>query len=341
MITTVPFGIMRPFLAQDFKLQPLLLGRGQLALGFAEVGGDFFETGAVAHIKLRIGELGLQLVGFGLQRGHGLGQRFERVLFLEFHLALGGPRLGGRRGALGRLLFLGLDLLARQIGAALRQHVAIAAGIFGPAAVALRRDHAAHQPIEEIAVMADQQHGAGIVADHLLEHVERFQVEIVGRLVEHQQVRRLRQRPRQHQAAALAARQFAERRARLLARKQKVLHVADDVLRLAADHDAVAAAAGQRVGDGDVGIEAVAMLVERRDRQRRAEPDRAGVRRQHAGQQIDQRGLAAAVRPDDADAVAALDADRKVADDRAPAIALADAFSPRSPARRTAPRNRR
>ena len=34
-------------LAQDFELQPLLLGSGQLALGFAEVGGDFFETGAV------------------------------------------------------------------------------------------------------------------------------------------------------------------------------------------------------------------------------------------------------------------------------------------------------
>ena len=87
----------------------------------------------------------------------------------------------------------------------------------------------------------------------------------------------------------------------------------------------VAAAAGERFGDRDVGIETVAMLVERRDREVRAEPDRAGVGRQRAGQQIDQRGLAAAVRPDDADAVAALDADREVADDRAAFVALADA----------------
>ena len=39
------------------------------------------------------------------------------------------------------------------------------------------------------------------------------------------------------------------------------------------------------------------------------------VRCEHAGEQIDQRRLAGAVRPDDADAVAAMDADRKVAHD--------------------------
>ena len=53
--------------------------------------------------------------------------------------------------------------------------------------------------------MADQDHGAFIVAEHLLEHIERFQIEIIGRLVQHQQVGGLGQRPRQHQAAALAA----------------------------------------------------------------------------------------------------------------------------------------
>ncbi len=68
------------------------------------------------------------------------------------------------------------------------------------------------------------------------------------------------------------------------------------------------------------------MLIERGDFERRAEPHRAGIRRQHSRQHADQRGLAAAVRPDDADAVAALDADREIADDRAVAIALADPF---------------
>ena len=78
---------------------------------------------------------------------------------------------------------------------------------------------------------------------------------------------------------------------------------------LAADDHRVAAAAGQRrrrrvasgsrlsrrwssVGDLEIG----------------AEPDRAAVGSKRAGQQIDQRRLAGAVRPDDADPVAALDA---------------------------------
>ena len=154
-----------------------------------------------------------------MQRGDGLRQRFERVLVLEAHAPL---RRQARRPARRRFAGFGGSGLRRsrgKIGAALRQHVGVAAGIFGPAAVAFRRDHAAHQAVEEIAVVADQQHGAGIVAEHVLEHVERFQVEIVGRLVEHQQVRRLGERLRQHQAAALAAGQLAERRARLLGAK--------------------------------------------------------------------------------------------------------------------------
>src|ERR1039458_10314377 len=75
--------------------------------------------------------------------------------------------------------------------------------------------------------------------------------------------------------------------------------------------------AGQRFGEGDLRVEAVAVLIERSDRQIGAEPYRARIRRQDAGQHFDQRGLAAAVRANDADAVAALDADREIADDRA------------------------
>ena len=48
---------------------------------------------------------------------------------------------------------------------------------------------------------------------------------------------------------------------------------------------------------------------------------------ERTGEHIDQRGLAAAVRPDDADAVAALDAGREIADDRTAIKALADVFS--------------
>src|SRR5207253_1222137 len=57
----------------------------------------------------------------------------------------------------------------------------------------------------ENPVMADQDHGAFIVAEHFLEHVKRFEIEIVGRLVQNEKVGGLCQRARQHQSAALAA----------------------------------------------------------------------------------------------------------------------------------------
>ena len=49
------------------------------------------------------------------------------------------------------------------------------------------------------------------------------------------------------------------------------------MLGLSVHHHGIAAAAGQRLGDGDIGIETVAMLVERCDRERRAQPHGAAV----------------------------------------------------------------
>jgi hypothetical protein len=89
----------------------------------------------------------------------------------------------------------------------------------------------------------------GIGGQHLLQEIEGFEIEIVGGLVEDQEVRRLRQRAGEHQPAALAAGQRLHRRARLLGAEEEVLHVADDVAALAADDDRVAAPAGEHVGD--------------------------------------------------------------------------------------------
>ncbi len=66
------------------------------------------------------------------------------------------------------------------------------------------------------------------------------------------------------------------------------------------------------------------MLIQRRHFDIGAEPDAAGIGRLGAGEHFDQRGLAGAVRADDADAVAALNADREVVDDRAIAVGPAD-----------------
>src|SRR5260221_9911594 len=66
------------------------------------------------------------------------------------------------------------------------------------------------------------------------------------------------------------------------------------------------------------------MLVQRRHFDIGAKPDGAGIGRARAGQHLDQGGLANAIRPDDADAVAALDANGKTVDDFTIAISPAD-----------------
>src|SRR4051812_29610979 len=98
------------------------------------------------------------------------------------------------------------------------------------------------------------------------------------------------------------------------------------MFRLAADHDVVAASAGQGLGQRRFRIEAFPVLVQRCHLDVGAEPDAAAVGRAGAGQHVDQRGLAGAVRPDDADTVAALDPDREVVDDPAAVVAAADAL---------------
>ena len=163
---------------------------------------------------------------------------FRRRLFAgEFFFGRFLLRFTQGRGAGARL-----DALA-----ALGDHVAIAAGIFDPAAVAFAHQHACRDAVEKIAVVADDDQRAGIIREHFFEQVERFEVEIIRRLVENEQIRRLRQRARQQQTAAFAARKLADRRSRLFGLEQEIFHIADDMTPLAVDLDHVGAAARQRV----------------------------------------------------------------------------------------------
>ena len=73
--------------------------------------------------------------------------------------------------------------------------------------------------------------------------------------------------------------------------------------------------AGQRVGQGHGRVQAGAALVQGDDVQIGADLHLSGIGRQRAGQQAEQRGLAGAVRPDDAHAVAAQNTVGEVAHD--------------------------
>ena len=76
---------------------------------------------------------------------------------------------------------------------ALAQIVGVTADIFVNDAVAFDRDDAGDKPVEEVAVMADEQKRAVVIRKHFLDQIERLDIEVVGGLVENQQVRGLRQ----------------------------------------------------------------------------------------------------------------------------------------------------
>jgi hypothetical protein len=59
--------------------------------------------------------------------------------------------------------------------------------------------HGGRDAVDEIAVVADQQQRALIVRQQFLQQVERFEIEVVGRFVEDEEIRRLGQFARQDQ----------------------------------------------------------------------------------------------------------------------------------------------
>src|SRR3546814_15916296 len=104
---------------------------------------------------------------------------------------------------------------------------------------------------------------------------------------------------------------------------EKILQIPLDVLSDAAHLDPVAAV-GEDVAYFLVGRQQAALLVDDDPVERQREGDLALVGRNLAGQQLEQGRLARAVGADDADAVAALDADGEIPDDRAVAEPLGD-----------------
>ena len=62
-----------------------------------------------------------------------------------------------------------------------------------------------HGPVEKVAIMADDQNRTAIVGDNLLQQIKRFQIEIIGRLIQHQQIGLTRKFAGKQDARLLAA----------------------------------------------------------------------------------------------------------------------------------------
>ena len=137
------------------------------------------------------------------------------VIGLDARLRLGLPRLG--RG--GNPLLLALEhalarrILARFLGEALGLFGEIGRiiALIGDAAAAIELENPAGDIVEEVAVMGDDQDGARIGAEMVLEPVDRFGIEMVGRLVEQQEVGLAQQELGQGHPPLLAAGQPVDR----------------------------------------------------------------------------------------------------------------------------------
>lgn len=199
-------------------------------------------------------------------------------------------------------------------GRALREPVAVATDVLAPASVAFRGERLCHDIVEKCAVVAHKQQRARVFLQRLLEQFERFHVEVVRRLIEHEQVRGLREQAREQQPVALAAREHAHRGAGASGREQEVLQIRGHVPATIARPDPVGTRA-DGIRDRAIGIELRAQLVEVGDAKLRAGAHGAGVGRQFTEHQPQQRCLAGTVRADDPDAIATQDAQRQVPHD--------------------------
>src|SRR5439155_19657533 len=99
---------------------------------------------------------------------------------------------------------------------ALPQPIFVAADVLLHPAAAYEYERAEDDVIEERAIVRDEKQRAGPFDELFFDELQRLEIEIVGRLVEHEDVRGPREQPREQQAVPLAARQRSNRRSRAL-----------------------------------------------------------------------------------------------------------------------------
>ena len=162
------------------------------------------------------------------------------------------------------------------------------------------RDDAIHK----IAVVRDGNHRAGEAVKIILENCKRFHVEVVRRLVEEEDIRRLHQDVEQLQAAALSAGETGDFRVLQGGGEQEALEHLRGRNRAFRRFDAFGGVADE-VNDALRRIELLALLTEEADFHCLPERDFSFVRGEAARKHAQQCALAAAVRPDDAETVAA------------------------------------
>ncbi len=196
--------------------------------------------------------------------------------------------------------------------------------------IAIEAAHAAvgHQPqpirhqLDKMRIMRDQHHSAGKIGQRLHQRLAGIDVEMVGRFVQDQHLRRLPRREREQQAGLLAARQRGHT-------GLGAVGIETEAGKLGAVHRH----AGTRQGSRHVGewrrrhVQRLALVLrEIPDLEPGRPAELARQRRQAAGQKPRERGFAVAVGAEQRDAVVHVEPQRNVPQHRPAVIARVDPF---------------
>ena len=297
----------------------------------------------------RDGDLELAVGGLrGVRLGQQLLVRAEPCLALRLSRARGQPHpfeLARERPLAG----VRRSLLAGEPGQLLFEPARVVA-LERDAAAAVELEDPLRDVVEEVAIVGDRDDGARVLLEEALEPVDRLGIEVVGRLVEQQQVGVAKQQPGERDASLLATGQ--RRDVGVVGRAAQGVHrdvdVAlevpgvgggDPVLEgglLGADllvvgvgvgpggHDRVVLVDERRdLGDAvhDVALDVLGrvelgLLAQVADGEAGRQPRLAGEPVVEAGHDPQQARLAGAVRADDADLGARVERERDVLEDR-------------------------
>ena len=182
------------------ELERQVVDQQAVAVGLAQAVGlddHVAEARPGRDVDLDLVELDVAVLGqqrlVGVQPGLGLVAAGARVHAHPLELAVDRLR---RRAVLPGLLL--------EPGALLLEPARVVA-LVRDAAAAIELEDPAGDVVEEVAVVGDGDDRAGVVVQVVLEPGHRLGVEVVGRLVEQQQVGLAQQQPAQRHAAALAA----------------------------------------------------------------------------------------------------------------------------------------
>ncbi len=164
----------------------------------------------------------------------------------------------------------------------------------------LDRQDAGRDTVEKVAVVGHQDQRPGELEQALLEHLEGRDVEIVGRLVEDQQVGRLQHQPGDQNPRLLAAGEAPHRRVELLGAEEEALRPGGDVHDFA-QMDHRIAVGRERAPQGELAIERLSPLLETEDLEERRALDLAAVGQEAAVEEREEGRLAAAVQAEEAE----------------------------------------